>query len=28
MEEVLAQGSGGGLRPDSAQLWRICAVFF
>jgi len=27
-EEVLAHGSWGGLRPDSAQLWRICAVFF
>ena len=27
-EEVLANGSWGGLRPDMVQLWRICAVFF
>ncbi len=27
-EEVLANGSWGCLRPDSVQLWFICAVFF
>ncbi len=27
-EEVLAHGSWGCSRPDMAQLWRICTVFF